>query len=470
MFAMRPCLLSQRQLLVDCRLFRRVTRLTHHAVAPIRREVVFHFDRVWEGPTCAYLTVLQDPLSQLFRLYYRGQWSGFQRSSARDAGYAAQCLCVAVSEDGVVWHRPEFDFCPLPEAPTNNILLIDRFPHTHNFTPFVDQRPGVPDSERYKALAGGEPEAGLVAYASPDGLRWTLLHPEPVITGEGFDSMNVAFWSEHEQIYVAFVRTWTGPDCSGWRTISRTTSADFLHWTPLREMDYGRGDRVHYYTNQTQPYSRAPHHYIALAARFMEGRRVISQQEADALQVHPTQQADCSDAVLLTSRGGTRYDRTFPEAVIRPQIGPEHWNSRSNYPALGMLQTGPHELSVYLNQCYAQPRAHVQRYTYELDRLACLEAGALCGELLSKPLLLGPGSLQLNLATAAGGMALVELQQLCGTPIPGYALSDCLPMIGNALAMSVHWKHGTGLPADLDQPLQLRIVLQEARLYGLHTA
>lgn len=97
----------------------------------------------------------------------------------------------------MVWQRPKLGVSPLPETPTNNILLIDHFPHTYNFTPFVDQRPCVSAFEHYKALAGGEPDSGLAAYVSPDGLRWSLLHPEPVITCEGFDSMNVAFWPEH---------------------------------------------------------------------------------------------------------------------------------------------------------------------------------------------------------------------------------------------------------------------------------
>lgn len=455
------------ELLLDRHLIARSRGLRHHALSPQPREVGLRFDQPWEGPSCGYLTVLRDPDSAQFRLYYRGFWPGFADRPGAPVRFAGQCLCVATSADGIHWQRPQLDLYPLPEAPRNNILLLDRFPHTHNFTPCLDSRPGVPEAERYKALAGGEPEAGLVAYASADGLRWRLLHPEPVITGEGFDSMNVAFWSDHEQCYVAYVRTWTGPDGTGWRTISRTTSPDFLHWSPLREMAYGPGGRVHYYTNQTQPYPRAPHHYIGLAARFMEGRTVLTGEQADALQVQAQQRDSCSDAVLLTSRGGYRYQRTFLEAVIRPPIGPEHWNSRSNYPALGLLQTGPHEFSVYLNQCYGQPRAHVQRYTYELDRLACFEAGRRPGELLSHPLLMTGTELRLNLATAAAGVALVELQDEHGSPLPGYALGDCRPLIGNDLALPVRWRGGSDLAALAGVPIRLRVRLQEARLHAL---
>lgn len=455
------------ELLVDRHLIARSRGLRHHALSPSAEEVVFHFDQPWEGPFSGYVTALHDPQLGEHRLYYRGHWPAFGAGSDHPFSHAGQCLCVASSRDGIHWQRPELDLHPLPEAPRNNILLLDRFPHTHNLTPFLDARPGVPEAERYKALAGGEPEAGLVAYGSPDGLHWQPLKAEPVIVGEGFDSMNVAFWSAHEQCYVAYVRTWTGPDGTGWRTISRCTSADFLHWSPMREMAYGPGGRVHYYTNQTHPYPRAPHLYLGLAARFMEGRSVISAEQADGLQVHPRYQNDCSDAVLLTSRGGLRYDRTFLEALIRPQVGPEHWNSRSNYPALGLLPTGPRELSVYLNQCFAQPRAHIQRYTFELDRLAAVEAGHRPGELLTQPLLFAGPTLWLNVATAAAGWVAVELQNSDGSALPGYELEACQPLIGNGLALPVRWTGGSNLAALAGQPIRLRIQLQEARLHAL---
>lgn len=458
------------ELLLDRHLIASSRGLRHHALSPQPRELVLRFDQPWEGPLSGYVTALHDPQLGEHRLYYRGHWPAFSDGAAHPFSHAGQCLCVATSSDGIHWQRPQLTLHPLPEAPRNNILLLDRFPHTHNFTPFLDSRPGVPEAERYKALAGGEPEAGLVAYASADGLRWRLLHAEPVITGEGFDSMNVAFWSAHEQCYVAYVRTWTGPDGTGWRTISRATSDDFLHWSSLREMDYGPGGRVHYYTNQTHPYPGAPHHYLGFAARFMEGRAVLSADQAEALEVHPRYGGDCSDVVLLTSRGGEQYERCFMEAVIRPQMGIEHWNSRSNYPALGMLQTGPHELSLYLNQCFAQPRAHLQRYTYERDRLACFESGHRNGELLTHPLRLPTGELRLNLATAAAGEALVELQHPDGSPVPGYALVDCDPLIGNDLHLPVRWRGESDLAAMAGQVVRLRLRLREARLYALQFA
>ena len=76
-----------------------------------------------------------------------------------------------------------------------------------------------------------------------------------------------------------------------------------------------------FYTNNTIPYFRAPHHYMGLAARFMEGRQVLNAGQAESIGLKSshghTYMDDCSDAVLLTSRAGSnRYDRTFMEAFI----------------------------------------------------------------------------------------------------------------------------------------------------------
>lgn len=62
--------------------------------------------------------------------------------------------------------------------------------------------------------------------------------------------------------------------------------------------------REHLYTNQTTPYPRAPQLYVSLAARFMPGRRVVSEEVAKSLGVEGSYSGDCSDSVLMTSRGG----------------------------------------------------------------------------------------------------------------------------------------------------------------------
>lgn len=58
--------------------------------------------------------------------------------------------------------------------------------------------------------------------------------------------------------------------------------------------------------------------YLALAARFCQGKRILSKEQFAALGGAGNQSGDCSDGVLMSSRGGNRYDRTFREALIDP--------------------------------------------------------------------------------------------------------------------------------------------------------
>jgi len=54
-------------------------------------------------------------------------------------------------------------------------------------------------------------------------------------------------------------------------------------------MDFGTAPIEELYTNQTSPYFRAPHIYIAVAARFFPGKQIISDEQAKRLNGNPDQ-------------------------------------------------------------------------------------------------------------------------------------------------------------------------------------
>ena len=112
--------------------------------------------------------------------------------------------------------------------------------------------------------------------------------------------------------------------------------------------------------------------------------QVLTEEKAKELHVYPGYFKDCSDAYLMTSRGGNAYNRTFMEAFIRPGIGLDNWVSRSNYPALNVVQTSPEEMSIYVNQDYAQPTAHLHRYSLRLDGFTSISAPYTGGEVITK--------------------------------------------------------------------------------------
>lgn len=272
---------------------------------------------------------------------------------------SAELTCYAESKDGSNWTKPALQLFEVDGSLHNNVILANAAPVTHNFSPFLDTNPAADSNQKFKAL-GGIKKSGLIAYTSPDGVHWQKLQEEPVFTEGLFDSQNVAFWSESEQQYVCYFRTWTGDGYSGFRSVGRSTSQDFIHWTAPEQMTFGNTQLEHLYTQQTSPYFRAPHIYVAIGGRFMPGRQVLTPEQAESLEVNPGYFKDCSDAFMMTSRSGAEYNRMFMEAFIRPGMGLDNWVSRSNYPALNVVQTGPEEMSVYVNQEYAQPTAYLR--------------------------------------------------------------------------------------------------------------
>lgn len=430
----------------------------HELVPPEYAGVVYAFDAPWEGRYCGYVTILQDGDRCL--MYYRGL-----PASGKD-GSEAEVTCVAESRDGVTWQRPELDLFTVSGASRNNVILAGRPPYSHNFAPFLDTNPDCPPDQRFKALAGTV-ETGLTAFVSPDGFHWILATEGALREGGMFDSQNVAFWSETEKQYLCFARVWTKGGFDGYRWFGRAVSPDFRKWTAVIPVEKGDAPDEHIYTNQTLPCPGAPHLYLSIAARFMPNRRAITGEEAARIGVEETYAGDCSDVILMTSRGGMRFDRTFLEAYIRPRIGPEHWTSRTNYPARGIVQTGPEEWSIYLQEAYGQPAHRLVRYRMAPLRFAAIRAGYAGGIFETRPFTFTGDTLYLNFATsAAGSIRCALLDGSTGEPHPGFGFSDCPEMIGNALARKVEWKGGS-LSHLAQTSVRLRVELKDADLFAL---
>lgn len=445
---------SRRELFVDTLLIERLegARLKLHEPRPAG--VAVRFDRPWEGGSCSYFTVLKD--TDAYRLYYRG-------SSGRPGD--AQVTCYAESRDGKAWTKPNLRLHEVGGTRENNVILTPEAAGsaTHNFSPFIDQRPGTPGSERYKAVGGTR--GGLFVFASADGIRWRRLKDRPAITQGAFDSQNVAFWSAAEGRYLCYFRIFR----NGVRSVARTTSADFLDWSEPKPMSFGETPPEHIYTNGTHPYFRAPHLYIALARRFMPGRRALSDAQVRALDLENPRnyrglKNDCSETVLLTSRGGTRYDRTFMEGFVRPGPDPRNWVSRSNTPALGVIPTGPGEMSLFVGRHRGQPTHYLERLALRTDGFASVHAPTRGGRMITKPFRFAGTRLAINCATSAAGSLRVEVQKADGKALDGFQLSRCDEIIGDRIERIVTWNGAADVPAG--RVVRLSFELKDADLYA----
>jgi len=419
-------------------------------------------------PSGHYATMMKD--GDTFRFYYRGdKVPGMHWRNGWGKYHENEVTLYAESKDGITWSEPDLGVYQIKSMPKGNVVLDvteDTFLVTHNFSPFIDTRPGVPKEERYKALGGGRypPEnwgswsapdertklrekygpGGLKAFASADGIHWRLLKKEPVLNEEigNYDSQNVAFWSEAEGQYVCYFRIMR----NGLRSIRRSTSEDFLNWTEPIDMEANQPGE-HLYTNGTHPYFRAPHIYIALPTRFQTNRGSIT------------------DIVFMSTRpGASHFDRTFKEALIRPGVGPSGWGNRSNYIAWGVVPTGPTEMSLFM-----YGGGH---YTLRTDGFISVHAGFEEGEFVTKPFTFSGKELEINYSTSAAGMMRVEIQDAeTRKAIHGFSLEDSRKIWGDEIARIVKWGEGDQGNSDVSslagKPVRLRFVMNEADLFAI---
>jgi hypothetical protein len=450
---------SNRELFVDSFLIHKMVNVQLVMHTPEDKGPVLYFDKPWEGPSSGYVSILKD--SGAFKMYYRG-------NTPLDDDRVYNATCYAESKDGVNWIKPNLGLFEVKGTRNNNIVLYDNESIEHNFSPFLDTRKGVPPEQRYKGI-GGMDIFGLFAYASPDGIHWKKMFKHPILINDRYDSQNVVFWSEAEQLYLCYYRSWTREDHLGIRTISRATSPDFIHWSKGEPMTFGDTPMEHLYTNQTDVYYRAPQIYISTAARLIPKRVAITNEQAKAINVDSTyfkNSPELSDVVLLSSRGGNRYSRTFMTSFIRPGIGYNNWVSRTNYPALHIVETSPTEMSLYVERDYVQPTLHLSRYSLRIDGFASVQASYNWGELVTKPFTFTGSNLFINYSTSAAGSIFVELLDENGNPSPSFSKSGCDEIIGDEIDRKVTWKNNPDLQTLNGKVVRLHFFMKDADLYS----
>ena len=483
LFGAEPLKIGNRlELFVDRYLIEQLDGADLRLHPPQYAGVALPFNDPWDRDMSNYATIIED--NGLYRLYYRG---GPTDASAGKAEGSTSYFCYAESRDGLTWVKPKLGLVEFEGSRENNILLAPAprdDPYTQSISPFLDTRPGVPAAERYKAISGQWPQ-GLYVLVSPDGIKWRKWRDQPVFKNGAFDSQNVAFWSETEQCYVLYFRIFTGWTdytaknfrVAGVRSISRTTSPDLINWSEPSRMSFGDTPLEQLYTNHTRPYFRAPHIYFSTPMRLVPGRRFLTDAELDAQQVGKGFRGvsghnhnipnEVSDTVLMSSRGGTRFDRTFMEAFVRPGLDKGNWISRNGIPVTGFIRTGPNEMSMLVVQNHVQPTAHLGRYRLRLDGFASVHAGYSGGCLVTKPFVVEGDRLVLNYSTSAAGGLHVEIQTPEGDAIPGYTLQECPVIVGDSVERAVSWATTSDLKPLRGQAVRLKLVLKDADLYSL---
>lgn len=440
----------------------------HH---PKPQGVALVTDKPWEGNSCAYMTVIRD--GNLYRMYYRGSQAVYTKDRIEEPH--PEYTCYAESPDGIIWTKPNLGLLEIAGTLDNNVIMTPETAGraTHNFCPFIDTRPGVTVSERYKAVGGLSD--GLYAFVSADGIRWRRLQEQPVITQGDFDSQNLAFWDVERGEYRAYFRAFRNG-----RDIKTCTSRDFRNWTDPIFLEYSPDRISQLYTNQINPYYRAPHIFLGFPTRYTdrgwtESTKFLPQLEYRRIRASRSQREGTAvtDGMFITSRDALRFS-VWPESFIRPGLKlRDNWFYGDNYQSLGLVETSstiegaPDELSVYVSESSMQgTSSRWRRHTLRIDGFVSVQAPLSGGEMITKPITFSGDQLVINYSTSAAGSIQVEIQDMSRKPVPGFSLSESEEIYGDSLEQIVLWKGGSDLGALSGKPVRLRFVLKDADLYS----
>lgn len=431
-------------------------------------------DQPWEQAIGCYNTVSREDAT--FRMWYD--------VLSEAEGRTRRFLCYAESSDGCCWHKPGLGVIPCRGDAHNNIVApVSAQASQQGGSVFRDEHGSAEHRyklwTKYQASDADQQEGigtGLWAMTSPDGIRWQLLRDGyPLKTGAAADTQSICFWDEDLQRYVGFVRIKEFPagrqrTCS----VGVTTSTDFIHWTQAVQI-HAADDRdenapvpggaprwrppMDYYVPGGMKIPGVPHAYVILPNAYYHWRE-------DAFP-------STMDIRLATSRNlKTWWQPTEREPFLR--LGSD------GSAAAGMLFANPglipagDELWLYYagvgsdHRGQQGDRSHggIFRARLRRDGFVSADAGYAGGE-FTTPLLTFAGTrLELNLDGSAGGWLQAEILTPEGQPVPGYSLSECDVIRGNAVRKPVTWKERQEVTGLAGQPVRLRFVMRSMKLYA----
>jgi hypothetical protein len=386
-----------------------------------------------------YLTVLRDPQTGRFRLWYAARTTDFN-SGRSHLGYLE-------SADGLRWIRPH-RVLPDPAPIQVGVSVVDMG------LDYADP------AQRFKYAwwFGG----GLRMAASPDGLNWKPLSPKVVLAHD--HDINSLFWDPLRKRYVATIsRYLTGPAWSGQRRVTlQSSSTNLRQWqepwfvlTPDDRLDEG----------QTQFY--AMDGYLQRGGLFIGMVKVLRDDLKADSPPDPPDAYGLGYTTLAWSHDGEHWVRDRETFLDRaPQRGA--WDHAHAW----IDEQVPVGDEVYLYYAGYQRGHKVNRFEerqiglvrMKRDRYVAREAGSAGGSFRTPLVTVDAAAMTLNV-DARGGEIQVQVLAANGQPIPGFGRADCAPIRGDVLAAPVRWLRP--LSALEGRPVRLEFFLKNARLFAL---
>ena len=388
-----------------------------------------------------YVSVLRDPQSRRFRMWYNSAVSSSQSH-----------IAYMESEDGIHFIRPHRDLEDPGGLPVGFGAYV------------VDDGPGATDPSRRYKLAWEKD--GLFTAFSPDGLTWTPATRERVLGGIG--DIIALSRDPYRKRYLLTCKVNARPE-DGYkgstpnaaegtrRLVGQSTSDDCVHWSPATRIiaadEKDEGVTEFYSIGQV----------IARGGLLIGPLKVLR----DDLPSEPKGEVHgIGYTVLAWTRDGQTWHRDR-EPFMDRNAQPGSWDRAMTWGDCFL----PVEDDVFIYYGgYA--RGHkVERFKerqigfarMKQDRFIARSATASGGTLRTPVVTMDAATMTVN-ANVKGSLRAALLDP-SGKPISGYSAEDCTSIHGDSLSHEIRWKQP--LAALRGRPLRLELNLADASLYAL---
>jgi hypothetical protein len=466
------------QLLIDDSLVeesRGVVKTTH----PPRRYENNPILGMEQHTTQPYVTVLRDPESGRFRMWYNA-----------DAGKDC-AIAYAESMDGIHWETPVLSIL----GENNKLLSISsEFQNGYGVSVIDDWGRERDPSWRYKLIYWGQEkpwpngDPGMRVAFSPDGIHWTKYAGNPVLPDfsereqfalddprrpYGVGDVLDVYWDPLRHRYGAALKTpaiasdgyETAPKANVYirRLVSSSISDDFVNWLrPWRILLPERNEGLLEFYGIGGPFARGN-----LLIGFVRMLR-------DDLPANPGGPAEgIGYAVLTTSRDGIHWERHKDCFLDRGEI-PDSWDRAMTW--IGCAVPVGDQTYLYYggykqgHKVEAKTERQIGLAVMKRDRFVSVDSLEMeKGYIRTVPLYLADGrgkQLSVNADCGNEGIIRVQIRNSLGEVFPGFSFEECEPVKGNGLDVVVRWKTQPDLSSLFAQTLNVEFEIQNARLFA----
>lgn len=387
-----------------------------------------------------YLTVLQDPKTGLFRMWYGTP----EHQSQSHVGYIK-------SEDGIHWIRPH-QVLQDPDTIKFGVSVLDRGMNYQE-----------PDRRYVFAYYFKD---GLRIAVSPDGLEWKSLTDTSVLKHN--HDINSLHWDPIRQRYLAIISIWQRNE--EWKDNERhpyqSVSPDLFHWKkPWQIISAKIGAPIE--VGETQFYAMSG---VITRGNVMIGLVKILRDDINATPGKIGKEmgdlnrkaAGLGYTVLAWSRDGETWQRDH-EPFIPNNPVPGSWDHAMAW-GDDQLVVGDETFIYYGGYARGHKVNRFEERQIGLarmprDRYVAREADLNLGHFLTKPIILNASSLTFN-ARVLGDLK-VRIVNKDGKPIKGFEWVD---VAGDSVEHAVNW--GADLTTLDQKPIRLEFQLRNAQLFG----